>query len=248
MPAKRTHKHRLAIKKSTIDTEKESVSAIVSIEIFGKGHQEWSDKFLPLGIIPEFVKIIRASKNEFTTIDISSIQKYIALETIDFSKNLISSLDSFQWASIQNIRELDLSRNQLSILPDGLGASLQRLEVLTVHHNQLTALPNSMECLKHLRSFDASYNMIQSVGDVLEELVYLDQLNLVHNSETIEQTMGPRTSRLYRKRALLSSKVERKVLIQRALCIRKNVLNREQEAIIQETSAAIDTGRPNPYP
>jgi len=199
MPPKKLHKHRLAIKKSVIEAESiQKAVDNINIDISGKGHQKWSDEFLPAGILPEYVKGIFAAKNEFTSIDISFITKYIALEKINFSRNLISSLDNFQWSSIQTIRELDISRNQLTALPIGL-AELQRLEVLNVHHNHLTALPDNISEMKSLRSLDASYNIIQSVDLLLEDLPLLDHLDLVHNSESIERGMGPRTSRLYRK-------------------------------------------------
>ena len=46
--------------------------------------------------------------------------------------------------------------------------------------------------------------------------------------------MGPNTRRLCDKRSLLSSKEERRALITRALGLRKQVLQKEQQVVMEE--------------
>lgn len=47
---------------------------------------------------------------------------------------------------------------------------------------------------------------------------------------------------------LLLSKDERRALVKRALGVRRNVLNREQEAILAEIKAADEKGAATEYP
>ena len=54
-----------------------------------------------------------------------------------------------------------------------------------------------MSKLKSLRNLDASYNQINTIGDILENLMFLGDLNLNGNPQITE--MGPRTNRLFQK-------------------------------------------------
>ena len=68
----------------------------------------------------------------------------------------------------------------------------------------------------------------------LDKLPSLEDLNLTANPNLDLATLGTRTRRLVDKRALMASKNERRILIQRALGVQRNVLTREQQAIFRE--------------
>mmetsp|Transcript_36037 Transcript_36037/g.36720 ORF Transcript_36037/g.36720 Transcript_36037/m.36720 type:complete len:246 (+) Transcript_36037:108-845(+) len=245
MPPKRLAKHKVALKKSTEEIQDCPEPELVVVNVSNKGIVAWSDELLPKELAPSLIKGINASKNCFTSIELPNVKNYTGLQFLDFSRNLLADLNNMQWSMLSSIRELDISRNILPELPVGI-TDLPLLEVLNISHNLLRRLPDNMNHLRSLRSLDASHNEIDSVGDQLEDLPYLEELNLTHNKDITD--MAPRTTRLFQKRALLSSKAERRILIRRALCIRKNVFNREQESIMESIESSVATGDINPYP
>lgn len=216
-----------------------TVSPKVSIEnrsiiLIGKNLTDWKVKNGP---DDKAIKEINLSKNNLTTIP--SLETYTSLENLNVSRNCLTSIGNIVYTSLSNIREVDLSRNQLTFIPQEF-TQLSLLEVLFIHHNQLVCIPEGIENLRLLRHLDASYNKITRIENELEGLLFLDILDLSYNDISIEM-LGPRTRRLCDKKALFSSKDKRRVLIQRGLCVRRNVLNREQQVIlasIQDTSGA----------
>jgi len=81
-----------------------------------------------------------------------------------------------------------------------------------------------------------SYNNIKVLGDQFERMINLHSLNLTGNSELDVDGLPIRTRRLHEKQQLLRSKSERRALIQRALGIRNNVLQKEQSMIMEAQS------------
>lgn len=108
------------------------------------------------------------------------------------------------------------------------------LEILIANRNKLTGFPSEIGSLRSLRKVDVSYNQMQPFGNALENLPNLDELNLGNNPGFATDTLGPRARRLADKRTLLASKTERRALITRALGVQRSVLNKEQDAIMQE--------------
>jgi hypothetical protein len=92
-----------------------------------------------------------------------------------------------------------------------------------------------MRELRSLNTIDASVNDFVSIGDQLENIPNLEDLNLKDCKllKTGILDMGTRTRRLYEKRILMTSKIERRALITRALNIQKTALIREQNIIYQ---------------
>ena len=136
---------------------------------------------------------------------------------------------------------------------------------LNIAKNKLSDFPEKMGELKQLRVLDASYNNFEVIGDRLEYLPNLDDLNLSFNpklntgllhlgkpscqpayqptnqpnpdSFNIYRFTGTRTRRLLEKRALMSSKAERRALITRALGVQHSSLVREQNVIYDQQEA-----------
>lgn len=216
-------------------SEKRSIVAI------DKNLTEWNVKN---ELEDRLIKEINLSKNKLT--ELPSLESYSALEILNVSRNGLTSINSLMFPSLSNMRIVDLSRNKLSELPIEF-TQLSLLEVLSIHHNQLERLPEGIENLRLLRQLDASYNNITQVFDELEGLMFLDILDLSNNNIMTEM-MGPRTRRLCDKKALLSSKEKRRVLIERGLCVRRNVLNREQQAILASIQESSDMNIATEYP
>jgi Leucine rich repeat len=193
---------------------------------------EWPQEL----VIVAKVKIIVAFKNKFT--HIPTLQDFRSLEHLDLSRNRLTSIDSVEFIHLVKLKHLDVSRNRIERLPDDL-TKCPVLERLIVHRNRLTAFPDDMNNLRYLRFIDASHNFIAHVGLELEQLPLLEELNLGKNPPLEKGNMGlghmgPKTRQLCDKRSLLASKGERQALIARALGLRKKVLQKEQQAVVEE--------------
>ena len=117
-------------------------------------------------------------------------------------------------------------------------------------------------CLVELRALqvvDLSHNDIRTIGDQFERIINLHTLDLSGNEDLDVDSLLIRTRRLHEKvssvwysrlvcaspmqlsvtsvcvcqQQLLKSKCERRALIQRALGVRKDVLLKEQQAILE---------------
>lgn len=190
-------------------------------------------------IIVPSIHVLLAYRNSFTKI--TSLAGFRQLEKIDLSRCNISNLDEVGFLSLHHLTELNLSRNSLTRLPPDI-VRLIHLEKLLLDRNQLEAFPEGMITMRSLKVLDASFNCLTEVGSLLEKIPLLDDLNLSCNPNLIVKTLGLRTRRLVDKRALMSSKAERRILIQRALNVQRNVLTREQQAIFREIYEGPDPG------
>ena len=193
---------------------------------------EWPQEL----VIVSKVKVIVAFKNKFT--HVPTLQDFRSLEHLDLSRNRLTSIDSVEFIHLVKLKHLDVSRNRIERLPDDL-TKCPVLERLIVHRNRLTEFPADMHHLRCLRYVDASHNDIAQVGLVLESLPLLEELNLRNNLPLDKGNMGlghmgPKTRQLCDKRSLLASKSERQALIARALGLRKKVLLKEQQAVVDE--------------
>jgi hypothetical protein len=192
--------------------------------------EEWPQDML----IVTKVKQIIGFKNKLTSVP--TLREFRFLEHLDLSRNALVTLDTIEIHHLVKLRHLDVSRNELSKLPDGLIKCLF-LEKLVCHRNKLEAFPADMICLRQLRSIDASYNNIRRLGNVLEGLSNLEELNLTNNealergNSSVGTLMGPRTQRLFDKRSMFAAKAERRAIITRSLGVQHRVAAREQELI-----------------
>lgn len=182
-------------------------------------------------IIVPSIHILYAYHNRFTTIP--NLGMFRGLEVLDLSRCSLTNLDEVGFVAFHNLHKLNLSRNNLKTLPADI-VKLFALEELLVDRNQLLEFPKDMQTLRTLRLLDASFNALTNVGTALDKLPSLEDLNLTANPNLDLVTLGTRTRRLVDKRALMASKNERRVLIQRALGVQRNVLTREQQAIFRE--------------
>jgi len=196
-------------------------------------------------IIVPSIHVLLAYRNAFTKI--TSLSGFRQLEKIDLSRCNISNLDEVGFLSLHHLGELNLSRNSLTHLPPDI-VRLVNLEKLLLDRNQLESFPEGMISMRSLKLLDASFNCLTEVGSSLEKIPLLDDLNLSGNPNLITKTLGLRTRRLFDKRALMSSKAERRILVQRALNVQRNVLTREQQAIFREIYQGPDPGEVDVLP
>lgn len=193
-------------------------------------HLELADWPAELLIVSQ-VTLIQACKNNFSCI--KSLGAFKGLLDLDISRNFITSLEGIDLSKLVRLQRLDISRNLLEHLPEEI-TQLPQLEVLMCHRNKLLSLPADMKQLKRLKVMDASHNNLTEIGLILESNSELEDLNITNNEDLIKDDMGPRARRLLDKRALLSSKTERRTLITRALGISRKVLAKEQQVIFNE--------------
>ena len=102
--------------------------------------------------------------------------------------------------------------------------------------------------MRNCHKLDASHNQLIEVGSLLDRLPSLEDLNLSHNPNLDTEKLGTRTRRLHDKRVMMSAKENRRIMISRALNVRREVLNREQEAIFTAVYEGPKKGEPDELP
>lgn len=187
---------------------------------------EWPPELL---ILPG-VRNIKANNNKLITIpDIS--KTFRQLETLNLSRNNIIELNNIKFSNFIVLKTIDISRNNIESLPIEI-TKLVLLSTLLLQYNKLNNFPNNMNELLNLKYLDVSYNCLEYIGDKLEYIPKLETLNLSNNDNLNISSLSERTRMLYEKRKLLSSKNERRALVNRALGIQKSVLLKEQANIM----------------
>lgn len=177
------------------------------------------------------IRLMYAHGNAFATLP--SFGHFRSIEHVDLSRGALQDIEEMKCSSLVSLKFLNLSRNQLTKLPDDIGR-LVNLETLLIDRNQIETFPEGMHPMRNLVKLDASHNKLVDVGTKLDRLAALDDLNFNMNPSLNIEQLGTRTRRLHEKRQLMASKSERRVLIKRALDIRREVLNREQESIFRQ--------------
>lgn len=196
-------------------------------------------------IVPN-IAVLKAHGNNFTTIP--TLEGFRGLDTINISRNKIIHLNDTKLSSLHRLKYLDLSRNQLESIPEDI-TELPLLVSLNVSRNKIATVPKDMAPMRSLKTLDLSSNALTIVGDVFDGPPQLEELNLSDNPDMDLKSMSDKSRRMHEKRQLFRSKASRRVLIGRALGIRKDVLVREQEHIQNEIAKATAThGTPNPFP
>ena len=181
------------------------------------------------------IQILNAYSNKFVMLP--SFETFRRLEVLNLSRNALVNLESLNISRLTALKNINLSRNNLSRLPDDI-VKLPLLETLDVQRNKLDSLPAKINELRSLHHFDVSWNNLRFVSDSLEDVQALKTLNLSNNPIDIE-SLPPRIKRFYEQRVLFISKNERRILIQRALGVRRTIVNREKEEILQSLSSSI---------
>jgi len=179
------------------------------------------------------VRSILAQANKLTIMPSIGLT-FKNLEFLNLSRNELTNIDDIHFREMTFLKKLDLSRNKLVTLPNDI-IKLPQLTILYVQNNKLNKFPDNMRELRSLNTIDASVNDFVSIGDQLENIPNLEDLNLKDCKllKTGILDMGTRTRRLYEKRILMNSKIERRALNTRALNIQKTALIREQNIIYQ---------------
>lgn len=202
---------------------------------------EWPQETI---ILPN-IHVCKGHGNLFKAIPSFAI--FRGLEYCDLSRCKIENVDEMQVSQLFNLKHLNLSRNNLDHLPDDIGR-LVALETLLVDRNQLKTFPPNMHSMRNCHKLDASHNQLIEVGSLLDRLPSLEDLNLSHNPHLDTEKLGTRTRRLHDKRVMMSAKENRRIMISRALNVRREVLNREQEAIFTAVYEGPPKGEPDELP
>lgn len=202
---------------------------------------EWPQETI---ILPN-VHLVKGHGNLFKTIP--SFAVFRGIEYCDLSRCKIENIDEMQVSQLFNLRHLNLSRNNLDHLPDDIGR-LVALETLLVDRNRLKTFPANMHSMRNCHKIDASHNQLIEVGTLLDRLPSLEDLNLAQNPHLDVDKLGTRTRRLHDKRVMMSAKENRRIMITRALNVRREILNREQEAIFTAVYEGPPKGEPDELP
>jgi internalin A len=91
------------------------------------------------------------------------LNKLTSLQKLNLSENKVNLIESKAFEGLHSMRQLLLPYNSISSIYDGAFASMTSLHTLVLNNNQLTTLPDSLSRLGRLRSFNVSYNNLQSL-------------------------------------------------------------------------------------
>jgi hypothetical protein len=195
-------------------------------------------------ILPN-IHVCKGYGNLFKTIP--SFAVFRGIEYCDLSRCNIEHIDEMDVSQLFNLKHLNLSRNKIDHLPEDIGR-LVALETLLVDRNKLKTFPNNMHSMRNCHKIDASHNQLVDVGATLDRLPSLEDLNMAHNPHLDVEHLGTRTRRLHDKRVMMSAKENRRVMISRALSVRREVLSREQEAIFTAVYEGPPKNEPDELP
>ena len=183
---------------------------------------DWPDR--QVNMFPSIRRII-AYRNFLT--EIAPLDAFLYLEVLNLANNKLDNLDQVDFGLLKTLKVVDLSRNSFVCLPYDI-VKLPLLEKLLVHRNKIEALPSGMKQLQSLLTINAEYNNLNDIGEELECLPRLYDLNFQHNPNLDTSKLSGRIRRLVEIRALMSDGDERKAMIKRVSNLRRENLNREQ--------------------
>ena len=105
-------------------------------------------------------------------------------DTLDFTRDGLTSLQEGDFAGLTEMRGLDLTSNSLSLLPDGVFSGLRSLQTLDLPDNDLSLLPDGVfSGLTALKWLYLNDNELGSLPDgVFAGLTALRTLDLTSNS------------------------------------------------------------------
>uniref|UniRef100_A0A3B4FER4 Leucine-rich repeat and immunoglobulin-like domain-containing nogo receptor-interacting protein 3 n=1 Tax=Pundamilia nyererei TaxID=303518 RepID=A0A3B4FER4_9CICH len=152
---------------------------------------------IPEGI-PTETRLLDLSKNRLRWVQAGDLAPYPRLEEVDFSENLISTLEPNAFSTLQSLKVLKLRGNQLKLVPMGAFAKLGNLTSLDLSENKMVILLDytfqDLKSLKHLEAFSGLLgledltiercNLTSISGQTLSYLRSLVTLRLRHLSIT----------------------------------------------------------------
>eukprot|EP01127_Copromyxa_protea_P023514 TRINITY_DN882_c0_g1_i1.p1 TRINITY_DN882_c0_g1~~TRINITY_DN882_c0_g1_i1.p1 ORF type:complete len:1382 (-),score=285.85 TRINITY_DN882_c0_g1_i1:107-4252(-) len=119
--------------------------------------------------------------NKFTEIP-SGIAQLRSVEELNLSHNNLVKIPQ-NFGEMGFLDCLDLSHNKLTELPDL--SNLVLLQDFHVHHNLLKSFDFGLKGLRHLVTFDVSFNAITEIPMTITHLQYLQELKLSSNKISI---------------------------------------------------------------
>ena len=195
-------------------------------------------------VVPN-IATLKAYGNLWNTVP--GLDAFKGLESIDLSRCKITNLDESNLTGLHRLKFLDLSRNELTEIPDDI-THLPLLQNINLSRNQISKLPKDVKGMVSIRVIDLSHNSLTNIGSIFDELPNLHEIDFINNPDLDENTMSIKTRRLFEKKQLLRSKRSRRVLINRALGIRHDVLVKEQKFIEDEIAKSKMNHTVNAFP
>jgi len=177
------------------------------------------------------------SRNQLRELPID-LCKMPVLETLIVHRNLLTELPS-EISHVKALTSIDASYNHIQYIGTTV-ETLPRLEFLNLDNN--TVSPAEAANNSNSNSNSGAAGGAAGGDEAAENTDSASQQQQVDNSVGVGRPIsnplmvdiGTRTRRLLERHALLVSKAERRSLIQRALGVRKNVLELEEKAIVEE--------------
>ena len=123
------------------------------------------------------------SNNQLTQLPESS-GNLIKLNTLYLSSNKLTSLPE-SIVNIQSLNTINIADNQLTYLPQ----IPVQIKELNISKNQISSVSKNIEYLEHLESIDLSYNNIESLTIVTNNMVNIDASDNVLKYLTIKQEL-----------------------------------------------------------
>lgn len=114
---------------------------------------------------------------------LENIVYFGALERLDLSRNLLTSLDHEKnevLFFLKNLVQLNLAYNYLTALPE-LIFNLAKLTVLNVSNNNLAIICDEIGLLENLTDLDISFNQLAFLPDTLIKLTKLNKVKINSN-------------------------------------------------------------------
>lgn len=152
---------------------------------------------IPRGVFQQFphIKTIYAWNAQFQILDGEAFRFADELNSVDVSRNAITTLQArtFIWAT--HLKRLELSKNLLATIDVDAFAGLDHLETLHLDNNRLDFLPaTAFSPLRQLKTIRLDHNAIKSIS--VEQFVRNVGLqNIRLNDNAIEWLLGEQTFR-----------------------------------------------------
>lgn len=123
------------------------------------------------------------------------------IELLDLSKNQISEVESRAFSMLKKLQRLHISQNQISRLPRGVFNDLKSIVQIDLSQNAIETIEEgAFSGLTTLRTLEIGFNRIWSMSDtIFADLKNLEGLFLALNSIT---TIGDRLQHLHKLRNL----------------------------------------------
>ena len=162
-------------------------------------------------------------------------RRYIVLETLDFSNNIISDINPYAFTGLDTLKKLILGHNNLLTLQQNVFEPLINLKELYLQRNRLSAiLPQTMSPMRKLIYLDLRWNKLTDIDKgTFTNLSVLENLMLTGNviKSFAPEILNPLKNLQYLELQLFETAHEQQVMaankpeLTSCLCRRKTVLD-----------------------